>query len=694
MKKPATSSLPLARARIVPLELGALGAAAPLGLVVVAAWLLSAWTNGGYPATRWGPIGLGLSVALVLALLAVPVDIRGLGKARLIAVGALAAFLLFSYLSIVWADRPGDAWTGADRGFVAIVSFFAFALWPWSARGVTAILTAFTLGVSVSAAVELVRIVASSDPARFFEDGRLVGPIGYANGTVALWMLAFWPAIHLGSTRAAARWVRPAALAGATLLLDIAVLGESRAWPPVLIASAVVFILLARQRLRWLLGLALVTAFALAALPFLVDVFEARADAAALASAADRAVLASLATAAGAAVAGAVWTRLDERVRLSAGRHRALGIVAAAAVALGVAAAVSIGVARIGDPVDWARAKWNDFAYSYSFGEQGSRFGGSLSGQRYEEWRIAWGQFLDDPLLGAGPDNFAAAYLANRKDNFHEPRHPHSLPLRFLSQAGILGTLLFVVGLGAAVYAALKRRRRLDAAAGGSVAAALAVGAYWLLHGSVDILWEIPAVSAPVLGLLGLAASRTQDERPPERPRRSRAGLAATAAPVLALAGIGVMLVLPWLSSVYASAGARVWRADPGLAYDRLEQAASLAPLSAEPLVIEGSIALRRGDLARARETFRRALERDPESWYAYLELGLLEGSLGRYSAAKRYLADSLRLNPNDRVTRLAWRLARDRKPIDPEVLNRVFTDRTFLPPGIESFTHEVTDPL
>lgn len=677
-----------------------LGPAAPLAVLVVASWVALAWLNGGYPATRWGPIGAGLCVAVGIALALQPVGIRALGTIRLAACGGFAGFAVLSYLSILWADAPGDAWAGADRGLLAIVSFLAFVLWPWTGRGVAAILGGFVVAVVVSGLVELVRLGVVSDPLALFDDGRLVGPIGYVNGSVAFWMVALWPAVHLGSTKTAPRWLRPIALGGASILLSLSVLGQSRAWLPALGISLVLSVALARQRMRWLGGLALAGAGTLAASPFLLEVFERRGEPGAFETALDRAVVASLVAAAVVALAGAAWAALDARVALREGQHRALAVSVACLVAAAAVAGIVAGVLAVGNPASWARDKWDDFAHSYSFGEEGTRFAGSLSGQRYEEWRIAWGQFLDHPVLGAGVDNFAAAYLAERPDNFHEPRHPHSLPLRLLSQTGVVGTLLFVVGLAAAAIAALRNRARLDPLVGGSIAACVAACVYWLVQGAVDVLWEIPAVAGAALGLLGLAASRVvtspllRAREPGPTGTRARALRAAVvAAGALVVGGVCTLLVLPWLSSVYTTSGARVWRTDPQLAYDRLELAASLAPLDAEPLVVEGSIALRRRDLERARSLFLRAAERDPTNWYAYTQLGLLEGSVGDYEAAARYLAESLRLNPHDRVTRLAWRLVRARERIDPDAFNRIYVDPSFRPPGLESYTHNVQDP-
>lgn len=670
---------------------------APLGFAVVGAWVALAWLNGGYPPTRWGPIGIGMCLALLLAFVFQPLSLRDLGRARILAVACMAAFAVLSYLSILWAKAPGDAWTGADRTLVPVVAFLVFASWRWPARTATAIVAVFVLAIGASAVVELIRLAAASHPVRLFDDGRLIGPIGYVNGTVALWMLAFWPAVHLGSTRVGPSWLRPLCLAAASALLDLCVLGESRAWIPAFALSAVLAFALARQRMRWLLGSALAGAGTIVILPFLLEVFEHR-ERADFPSVVDRAVVASLVAILGVALATAAWVVLERRVVLSAVQHRRLAVAVSVLVVAGIAASAAIGVARVGNPASFAQEKWQDFAHSYTFGEQGSRFGGSLSGQRYEEWRVAWDQFLDHPVLGAGVDNFAGAYLAERNDNFHDPRHPHSLPLRLLAGTGLVGTLCFVVGLGAAAVAALGMRRRLHPLFGGLVAACVAACAYWLLQGAVDVLLEIPALGAIALGLLGLASSIRGDEAgTPERTASDREprtwSLAAIGGAGVVLLSVSIMLALPWLSTMYVSSATRAWRTDPGLAYDRLERAASLAPLSADPLEVEGSIALRRGDHARARTAFRRALARDPSSWYAHLELGLLEAAVGARAVARNELAASLRLNPNERVTRLAWRLVRRRARIDPGVLNRTFVDPSFRPPGLESYTHDVQTP-
>ncbi|MFI5038019.1 MAG: hypothetical protein ACHP93_06020, partial [Solirubrobacterales bacterium] len=84
-------------------------------LAAVALFIVWATDQAGYPVTHWGPGGL-----IVLALLAVAVGAVGLRVSEIpltvkIALGCLAGYTALSFLSILWAGVPGDAWEGANR---------------------------------------------------------------------------------------------------------------------------------------------------------------------------------------------------------------------------------------------------------------------------------------------------------------------------------------------------------------------------------------------------------------------------------------------------------------------------------------------------------------------------------------------------------------------------------------------------
>ena len=632
----------------------------PIGLAVVGVWLCWAWFDGGFEPTQWGSLGAAL---VALLLLAGPVLSRGTDRRRLVAAAALLLFVAWNFLSLLWAQFPGDAWTGADKTAAYAAGFALLAFVRIRTREVMLLLGVYAAGVIVIGAVVLARTALADDPARWFSDSRLVPPTGYTNASVALWMLALWPAVYLAAGRNTPKALRPFFLAGAGLLLELAVLGQSRAWALVLPLTAVVFVLLARERVRVMLALALAGGAMLAALRPLLDVYDRGSTGTPLAGPVDDAARAVAISCLALLAAGVVWI-VAERAPAP---PRRIVVLAGALVAAVVLAGVGWAGTQVDHPGRWVTQRWHDFTCQTCGSAAGaSRFAGNLSDNRYREWVVAWETFLHHPVAGAGSDNYAAQYLLMRQDALIEPRYPHSTPLRLLSELGIVGTLLFTVAAAAAVATALSRRRRLDVAAGGAVGAALTVFAYWLLHGSLDWFWEIPALGGPALGLLGLAAGTM-------RPARVRLPRPALAFGAFALAALAAALVLPWLSYRYEQSGIDVWRRDPGAAYDRLERAADLNPLSAEPLVAKGSIALLRGDHAQARRSLHRAISREPATWFAWLQLGLADASTDRRRAAETELAHARRLNPKDPVIALAARLLQREVRIEPQNLAALY---------------------
>jgi tetratricopeptide (TPR) repeat protein len=643
----------------------------PLGLAVVGIWLAWAWFDGGFEPSLWGSLGAAL---VALLLIGGPV-LRWSGgeRLRLIAGVALLLFVAWNFLSLAWAQFPGEAWTGADKtaAYAAGLALLAFA--RFRPRELVLLLGVYAAGVIVIAAVVLGRTALADDPGRWFSDSRLVPPTGYTNASVALWMLAFWPALFLGSTRAAPALLRPFFLAGAGLLLEIAVLGESRAWAVVLPLTAIVFVLLARERARALLGLAVVGAAMLAALRPLLDVYERGSAGATLAGPVDHAARATLLSCSALLLVGLVWTAVDSRPPLP--RKLALGIAVTAAVVVvaGTVGGAVWAAARVDHPGRWVSARWHDFTCQTCGTDAGSsRFTGTLSDNRYREWVVAWKIFLGHPVAGVGADNYAAQYLLMRRDALIEPRYPHSTPLRLLEQLGLVGTLLFAAAASAAVALALNRRRRLDTVTGGAVAVALTVFVYWLLHSSVDWFWEIPALAGPAFGLLGLAAGNTTADSSPA-PARVRLHPAAVAGVSVVLVAAVVALALPWLSYRYQQSATSVWRRDPGLAYDRLHRAADLDRLSARPPLLEGSIALARRDLTHAQTALNRAIGREPHSWYAWFQLGIADAGAGRPARAAADLRRARRLNPKDPVIALAARLLHRGIALDPARLDALY---------------------
>src|SRR5277367_172894 len=85
----------LAAFRAAPATVPALAA---LGLFVV--W---ATDQAGYTVTHWAPGALFVLALLAIALSSIPLRLGGLPASVRVAIGCLALYTLFSFLSILWA---------------------------------------------------------------------------------------------------------------------------------------------------------------------------------------------------------------------------------------------------------------------------------------------------------------------------------------------------------------------------------------------------------------------------------------------------------------------------------------------------------------------------------------------------------------------------------------------------------------
>ena len=652
-----------------PAELSRVSAVDLQALVpgLLAFGLFGAWTavDGGFPTTWWLPGGILLLGACLVSLLAGAVDLARLHASQRLALGAFAALTAWSFLSLLWAEVSGDAWDGANRTLVYLLVIFLFSTLPW--RPATA---AIVLGVYVAvvAGVGLAWFahIASAVDARDFMGGRLANPTGYQNANAALFMMAFWPAVVVGSRRGAPLVVRAPALAVATFLAQLAFLCESRGAFFTMPVVALAMLALLPGRLRTVFALALPLAGVAAIREPLLDVYAAGESQRRLADALPPAAGAMLASAAVVGVVGLVWAVVDRRVLVPHRVGRAVG-VGCLAVATVVAA---IAVPRL-DPIDRVERGWSQFTHPESVPAKGTSYlAYGLSGNRYDLWKVGVNQFRDRPLLGQGADNFAVAYLRERRYD-EQPHFPHSLEIRMLGGLGAIGAglaLVFVV----ATLAVVLRIRGATAIERAVVTAALLPFLWWLVHGSVDWLWEFPALSGPALALSALAGAVLPAHARARAGRRLKRGLIPVMVGVAAAAVLAT-LVPPWLAARHVTAAQAAWRVDPDAAYRSLRSARTLNPFSDEPDVVTGAIAARLRDDDRARAAFARALERNPTNRYAAHELGLLESVAGRKASALRYLDRARALNPLEGMLPVLAARVRDGERIHPSSLDLLF---------------------
>jgi hypothetical protein len=650
--------------------LGKYSPAAP-AFVAVSLMLVWAWHDGGYDADTWYWGALLLLAVLAAVAIATPVRVTPAARAALL---AFALYVAWSYLSITWAASPGDALQGSNRSLMYLIVFALFTVTPLTARRMSALLLTFTLGIGAIGALELVRL-AGNHAAGMFSEGRLVSPTGYFNATAALFTIGALLAVALSVRRELSPVLRGLLLAFACGDLQLALLAQSRGWlftlPFVLLAALGVV----HDRLRVAAAALLPTVGTLAVLSPLLAVFRAHGGhtvaTPALIDAAAHAGTLGLFACAGVLVAGSVLAASESRLRgpqLSRASRRAIaGVALTVAVA---AAVVGTLAATHGHPVRFLDRQWHGFTHPTTTSSGGSHFAVVGSG-RYDMWRVALDAFRAHPIGGLGQDNFGDYYLVHRRTS-QEPAWTHSFELRLLAHNGIVGTALFAVFLVAAITAALRIRRRAEDVRTRALAgAALLPLVVWLIHGSVDWFWEMPALTGPALGFLGAAISLGGSGAPnavrePGRPAsavRRRAGIAAGA---LALAAATIVLGLPYLAVREVSTAGDIAHRHPGAALSDLRTAADLNPLSADPGRLGGTIALQHRLFGEAERRFGQAIARQPGGWYAWLGRGLASSALGDSARARHDYAIAARINKLQPAVRQALARVDSTGPLTP----------------------------
>ena len=645
-----------------------LGAFALVPLVILGA------DNRGFFPDKWYPAALFLVALLAVGLLSLPSGGRP-PTLILVAVGALTAYAAWSYLSISWADQRADAWDGSNRTAMYAVVFALFALWRIRGRAAVVLVGAFALATAVVGLEELLSAAAADDPEPRFTGGRLATPIGYPNASAALWSAAFWPCVVFASRRETLPLMRAAFAGSAVLLGGLALMAQSRGWLFALPVVAIAFVAFTPQRVRTTLTLLLVGGAVALTIPSVLDVYDV--EGAELIDAMDGARNAILALAALAAALAGLAALPDRHLRAPRAVERRAGLALAIVAACAAVFGSTVYVVERGNPVSDIGDAWDEFKNAGTPKGGESRFGARLGSNRYSFWSVAWDEFAGAPLGGIGADNFQHAYLA-KGESREQPRYPHSMELRTLSQTGLVGAALLIVALAAGVASALRALRLRSGPARAAAAAGLGAFTYWFVHGSVDWFWEIPALGGPAFALLGLAAGlapRRAALRPAPRRRPLAAGPGAAVAAV-ALLALAISLGGPWLSERYTDQALGLWRADSGRAFDKLDRAAALNPLSPVPDVAAGSILLRLGRPGEAEQRFRDALEREPGDSYSHLELGAVLVNAGRRTEGLGHLRRANTLDPRDRIIRRTLRRARRGGRINIDAMNDDIAER------------------
>jgi hypothetical protein len=506
-----------------------------------------------------------------------------LPRPALVFFAVFAAFILWQAASIAWSIQPARSWDYANRGIVYLAFAAVGALLGDVAPRRLAYAAAVLLGALFAWA-----FAAKAIPALYPDYSRLARlryPLGYWN-ELALLGAASVP-IGLWLTRR----VRLAAGLLLYAALLVVLLTYSRVGIVLSVLVAVVYLALDERRLEtigvlavsWIVGAAVAGVALL--LPGVSDdgqPHDVRVQ---------DGLLFALALLVGAAAVVLVLRFLVTR----AVNARVVRAVAVALAALAVAA-LAASVVRAGGPGDWVSDRWHEFSnpVSAQIGNQPGRVVSVSSSNRWRWWQEAWNAFTDDPAKGTGAGTFGLTDRIQR-DSPLAVVEPHSTPLQFLSELGLIGFLLY-----GAVLVSIARRT--------FVPLGLAI-AVCVLHSFVDIDWDYIAVQGPLFLLIGALIAGP--------PAARRGWLTAVAAGVCALAAI-YSLASPWLSDERYNAALDSVTSNLVAARDEARSAHSFNPLAVEPLWLLGALTGDKRYYVKARD-----LEpKNPDTWF---ELGSFE---------------------------------------------------------------------
>jgi O-Antigen ligase len=316
--------------------------------------------------------------------------------------------------------------------------------------------------------------------------------------------------------------------------------------------------------------------------------------------------------------------------------------LAGIALLLALVAAVAVGPRLI-------RKGWHSFTHTsvVNASDPTARLG-NLSSSRYPLWKVTLKAYDKHSLDGTGAGTFEF-WWDRHATNAEFVRDAHNIWLQNMAELGTPGLLLIIgVAVSGIVLAGGVRYRARRPVSAGVSTAFLAAFIVFLMHASVDWIWQSTAVT--VLALAGVAAVGARGAFRPLRlgwPERSAA---------VALAACGGFIQLPGListASVHRSQAAeRAGNARSALAWAKA--AVNAEPWSATAYEQRGLVLEASGQLEQAASDLRKATQDEPTNFRHWLVLARIDTERGALTQAVRDYTRARELRPLARVFALA----------------------------------------
>lgn len=605
-----------------------------LGFVVV---LYLGLNGGGFDPLVGNQVGIAVWWVLLFAVAVGVLPGRRPGTLALCALGLLAAFALWTALSLRWTESTEK--TATDLASVAtILGVFVIAILS-RGRG-----TAMHMVTAMGAAIAIVAFVGllsrfhpswfpeAAQTGQFLDTGkeRLSYPLGYWNGLAALIGIGLPLVLQIAANArlVAVRVLAGAALPGMVLALFFTL---SRGGIAASLIAVAIFVAFTRERLAQLPSLVIAAVGGGTLIVLLLErdpLREGLTNSVALSQGNEMTWFTILVCLIAGLVQLGIATTVDrpDRPRRTVPRQHSL-------VAAGVAAAVLLIALIAVDAPGRVSNGWDEFRAPSGESVKGTSRLTSVGGEnRYQLWSSAARQFESEPLAGTGSGTFQLWWT--RDGDVGEPiLDTHSLYMQVLGELGIVGLLVLLAFIVTSLLGGAARVLRSSGSRRPQLAAALG-GATVLWSTSIfDWGWKIPVIPIATLLLISilLTAGDEGSEEPAPLPVPLRAGVAV--ASLLAI----VAIAIPFAStSLVRQSQADARDGDVSAALEDARSAQNVQPGAATPRVQQALLYESEGDYEPAEAAARAATEREPTNWKTWLLLSRIEAQRGKPAAAVR----------------------------------------------------------
>ncbi len=637
-----------------------------LGSALLAVCLYAAFAHGAVAPAAFERIQIAVTVVCVVVSSAwlwnrtLVLRAPALGW---LALGLLAAFAVWCALTLFWSVAPDATWADCNRAVTyTLLVVLAIALGASHthalelvATGFLAIclaVTAYALGQKLLPGLHLASLFNLNQTGQL---PRLQEPLGYWNALALFVALGVPLALAAALDPSRPEGIRVAAAVVIVPMLLTLGFTYSRGGVLALICGLAVAIAVSGAGLRWLMWLTLAClasapALVLGLLSHSLTAMNVGLGSRELAGVELTGVLAASMTLLAAAARRLIVREHATVISASAAqgiRRRLVGGV----LALVLAALLAVTFSSRG-LTGTVSHTWSSFTTTKAVAVYDpGRLLSADSENRWVWWKEAADAFAARPLAGWGAGSFGVVHLLYRRNTL-SVQQPHSVPLQFLAETGVIGTLLGFGGMVLLLISALRGVRRLPSGRERLLAAGLlAASAAYAMHSLYDWDWDIPGVTLPALLFLGVLAGRAGAGAP--HPGAASPGAANPSAPdpgapalappalraallalsVFGLAAFAVSVIVPRVAAVKAeqalvsASTASRSQLRPALAGALL--ASRLDPLSDAGLLAAATIEVHIGNAEQSRRDLFAALGRQPTDGEAWQRLAAEDLALG-----------------------------------------------------------------